>query len=82
MTQLVSPAVPVRVLQATLQQLEGNFTLPVAAPADALPESGVKRGGIVVGVQPKLSGACPACGAISRPTRSSAWSRRRRRPSA
>jgi uncharacterized protein YfaS (alpha-2-macroglobulin family) len=58
-TQLVSPAVPVRVLQATLQQLEGSFTLPVAAPADALPESGVKRGGIVVGVQPKLSGALP-----------------------
>ena len=59
LTQLVSPAVPVRVLQATLQQLEGNFSLPVAAPADALPESGVKRGGIVVGVQPRLSGALP-----------------------
>ena len=58
-TQLVSPAVPVRVMQATLQQLEGNFSLPVAAPADALPETGVKRGGIVVGVQPKLSGALP-----------------------
>ena len=58
-TQLVSPAVPVRVLQATLQQLEGNFSLPVVAPADALPETGVKRGGIVVGVQPKLSGALP-----------------------
>ncbi len=57
--QLVSPAVPVRVTQATLQQLEGNFSLPVAAPADALPETGVKRGGIVVGVQPKLSGALP-----------------------
>ncbi len=59
LTQLVSPAVPVRVMQATLQQLEGNFTLPVAAPADALPETGVKRGGIVVGVQPKPSGALP-----------------------
>ena len=58
-TQLVSPAVPVRVMQATLQQLEGGFSLPVAAPADALPEAGVKRGGIVVGVQPKLSGALP-----------------------
>jgi alpha-2-macroglobulin len=58
-TQLVSPAVPVRVLQATLQQLEVNFSLPVAAPADALPEAGVKRGGIVVAVQPKLSGALP-----------------------
>ncbi|MDP3822178.1 MAG: MG2 domain-containing protein [Burkholderiales bacterium] len=58
-TQLVSPAVPVRVMQATLQQLEGSFTLPVAAPADALPDTGVKRGGINVAVQPKLSGALP-----------------------
>ncbi len=50
---------PVRVLQATLQQLEGSFSLPVAAPADALPAAGPKRGGIVVAVQPKLSGALP-----------------------
>jgi uncharacterized protein YfaS (alpha-2-macroglobulin family) len=63
LTQLVSPAVPVRVLQATLQQLEGTLTLPIAAPADALPESGAdgarKRGGINVSVQPKLTGALP-----------------------
>ena len=59
LTQLVSAAVPVRVLQATLQQLEGTVTLPVAAPADALPETGVKRGGINVSVQPKLTGALP-----------------------
>jgi uncharacterized protein YfaS (alpha-2-macroglobulin family) len=58
-TQLVSPAVPVRVMQATLQQLEGTVTLPIAAPADALPETGTKRGGIVIAVQPKLSGALP-----------------------
>ena len=58
-TQLVSAAVPVRVLQATLQQLEGTLTLPIAAPADALPEAGAKRGGIVVAVQPRLSGALP-----------------------
>ncbi|MES1163658.1 MAG: alpha-2-macroglobulin, partial [Rhizobacter sp.] len=58
-TQLVSPAVPVRVLQATLQQLEGTLTLPIAAPADALPETGTKRGGIQIAVQPKLSGALP-----------------------
>jgi len=58
-TQLVSPAVPVRVLQATLQQLEGTLTLPIAAPTDALPETGTKRGGIVIAVQPKLSGALP-----------------------
>ena len=59
LTQLVSPAVPVRVLQATLQQLEGTLTLPIAVPADALPESGIKRGGINVSVQPKLTGALP-----------------------
>jgi uncharacterized protein YfaS (alpha-2-macroglobulin family) len=58
-TQLVTAAVPVRVLQATLQQLDGPFSLPVAAPVDALPEAGVKRGGLAVGVQPKLTGALP-----------------------
>ena len=62
-TQLVVPAVPVRVLQAMLQQLEGTLTLPIAAPADALPESGNAsartRGGILIAVQPKLSGALP-----------------------
>ncbi|MEP7140020.1 MAG: MG2 domain-containing protein, partial [Caldimonas sp.] len=58
-TQLVAAAVPVRVLQATLTQLDGRYTLPVAAPADALPASGVKRGGIHVAVQPRLTGALP-----------------------
>ena len=58
-TQLVAAAVPVRVLQATLAQLDGTFSLPVAAPADALPASGVKRGGLDVAVQPKLTGALP-----------------------
>ena len=62
-TQLVSPAVPVRVLQATLQQLDGPVALPVAAPADALsvagPNAAIKRGGLAVGVQPKLTGALP-----------------------
>ena len=58
-TQVVSAAVPVRVLQATLSQLDGPFTVPIAAPADALPETGVKRGGLNVGVQPRLSGALP-----------------------
>ena len=58
-TQRVAPAVPVRVLQATLQQLEGTLTLPIAAPADALPETGAKRGGILIAVQPRLSGALP-----------------------
>ena len=58
-TQLVAAAVPVRVLQATLAQLDGTFSLPVAPPADALPASGVKRGGLNVAVQPKLTGALP-----------------------
>jgi uncharacterized protein YfaS (alpha-2-macroglobulin family) len=58
-TQLVAPAVPVRVMQATLTQLDGSFTLPVAPPSDALPETGPKRGGLAVGVQPRLSGALP-----------------------
>ena len=59
LTQLVSAAVPVRVLQATLTQLDAPFSLPVAAPADALPASGTKRGGLAVALQPKLSGALP-----------------------
>lgn len=65
-SQLVSPAVPVRVLQATLQQLDGPVALPVAAPAEALPITAanangpaIKRGGLAIGVQPKLTGALP-----------------------
>lgn len=53
--QAVLPAVPVRVTQASLQPLAGSITLPLAAPADALPGSG----GVRVGLQPKLSGALP-----------------------
>jgi len=63
MTQLVSASVPVRVLQATLGQIDGTYQLSVAAPADALPETGTdtgkKRGGLLVAVQPKLTGALP-----------------------
>lgn len=58
-TQDVKPAVPLRVTQATLSQLEGSTSLPVEAPRDALPEDGAKRGGIDVGLQPRLSGALP-----------------------
>jgi uncharacterized protein YfaS (alpha-2-macroglobulin family) len=58
-TQLVAPAVPVQVIQATLEQLEGKVSWPVAAPAAALPASGVKRGGLRVAVQPRLTGALP-----------------------
>ncbi len=59
LSQKVSPAVPLRVTQASLLRLEGSFTMPVAAPVQALPASGVKAGGIVAAVQPKLSGALP-----------------------
>ena len=58
-TQNVVPAVPLRVLQAKLGQLDGRYTLPVAAPADALPAQGPKRGGLKLALQPKLSGALP-----------------------
>ncbi len=59
-TQLVAAAVPVRVLQATLAQLDGRFSLPVAAPADALAGvAGARRGGLNVAVQPRLTGALP-----------------------
>jgi uncharacterized protein YfaS (alpha-2-macroglobulin family) len=58
-TQFVVPAVPVRVLQATLQQLDGTVTMPVAPPSDALATGGVLRGGLNVGVQPTLTGALP-----------------------
>jgi hypothetical protein len=53
--QAVASAVPVRVLQASLRPLDGPATVPVAAPADALPG----RGGLQVVLQPKLSGALP-----------------------
>lgn len=53
--QAVLPAVPVRVTQSWLQPLEGAVSLPVAPPAGAVPGSG----GIVVGLQPRLSGALP-----------------------
>ncbi|MBI5718232.1 MAG: alpha-2-macroglobulin [Burkholderiales bacterium] len=55
LSQAVAPTVPVRVLQATLQPLQGNVSLPVAAPADSLPG----RGGLQVALQPRLSGALP-----------------------
>lgn len=69
-TQQVGPAVPITVQQATLQQLDGNFTMAVAPPPDALPmrpsgsggtaiDDPIARGGVQVGVQPKLTGALP-----------------------
>jgi uncharacterized protein YfaS (alpha-2-macroglobulin family) len=58
-SQRVIPAVPVQVLQATLMPLEGTVTLPIAAPADALSDAGVARGGVLIAVQPQLTGALP-----------------------
>ena len=63
-TQLVKEAVPLRVLQATLVQLDGAYSLPVAAPADALRVDvnllqSPQRGGLLVAVAPKLSSALP-----------------------
>ena len=55
-SQRVVPAVPVTVQQATLVQLEKPYTLPVAAPADALPG----RGGLRLALQPKLADGLPA----------------------
>jgi hypothetical protein len=48
--QRVVPAVPERVLQATLVQVKGAQSVPVERPADALPE----RGGLAVALRPRL----------------------------
>jgi hypothetical protein len=59
-TQRVTAAVPVTVQQATLTQVGGTFTLPVAAPPDATTtHAGALRGGIAVSLQPKLSDGLP-----------------------
>jgi uncharacterized protein YfaS (alpha-2-macroglobulin family) len=57
--QRVLPAVPVQVLQASLSQLDGAMSLAVAPPKDALPETGVKRGGVNVLLQARLGGDLP-----------------------
>lgn len=53
--QRIVPAVPLTVQQATLVQVDGPVTLPVAAPADALPG----RGGLKLALQPKLAEGLP-----------------------
>jgi hypothetical protein len=50
--QTVRPAVPVRVLQATLAAVEGTLKLDVLRPDDALPG----RGGVRVSLSPSLAG--------------------------
>jgi alpha-2-macroglobulin len=53
--QQVGVAVPVRTLQATLLQLDGEKTLPVQRPSDALPG----RGGIETVLSARLGGDLP-----------------------
>ena len=50
--QIVTPAVPVRVQQATLVHLDRQSDFPVAPPANALPD----RGGVAVSLQPSIAG--------------------------
>lgn len=54
-SQRILPAVPLAVQQATLVQLDKPLSLPVAAPADALPG----RGGLKLALQPKLAEGLP-----------------------
>ncbi len=58
-SQRIVPAVPLTVQQATLVQLDGPFSLEVSPPADALPASGDKRGGVKLALQPRLSEGLP-----------------------
>ncbi|MEF7615215.1 MG2 domain-containing protein [Aquincola sp. MAHUQ-54] len=58
-TQSIAPAVPLRVMQATLTQLDGTLSVPLAAPADALPAHGPKAGGVQIALQPRLSAELP-----------------------
>jgi hypothetical protein len=59
-TQRVSAAIPITVQQATLTQVDGSFSLPVAAPPDATAtQAGALRGGIAVSLQSKLSDGMP-----------------------
>jgi uncharacterized protein YfaS (alpha-2-macroglobulin family) len=58
--QHVTASLPVTVQQATLVQIDGTLTLPVAAPPDAsTTASGAVRGGIAVSLQAKLADGLP-----------------------
>ncbi|SAK74550.1 Alpha-2-macroglobulin-like protein [Caballeronia glebae] len=60
LTQKVVAATPVNVQQATIAQVDGTLTLPVAPPPDAGKSSdGAVRGGIAVSLQPKLADGLP-----------------------
>ncbi|WP_321797004.1 MG2 domain-containing protein [Caballeronia sp. J97] len=59
-TQRVVAAIPVTVQQASIGQVDGALTLPVAPPADASrSDDGAVRGGIAVSLQPKLADGLP-----------------------
>ena len=63
-TLVITPAVPVRVVQASLRRLEGRGSLAVAAPTGArtlggASGTGVPAGGISVTLQPRLGAALP-----------------------
>jgi len=55
-SQPVLPAVPVRVMQATLLQLDGSHSLNVARPAGAL----AGHGGVAISAAPTLAGSLAA----------------------
>ncbi|MFC0576878.1 alpha-2-macroglobulin family protein [Paraburkholderia solisilvae] len=59
-TQRVAAAIPLTVQQATLAQIDGALTVPVAAPPDARAGgNGALRGGITVSLQAKLADGLP-----------------------
>lgn len=59
-TQRVAAAIPVTVQQATVTQVDGTFTLPVAVPPNATAtQAGAVRGAVAVSLQPKLSEGLP-----------------------
>jgi len=57
--QVVEAAQPLRVQQSVLMQLDAPLNLPVSAPAGAVADKGVARGGLEVAWQPRLSSALP-----------------------
>jgi uncharacterized protein YfaS (alpha-2-macroglobulin family) len=58
-SQKIVPAVPLTVQQATLVQLDAPLSMEVAPPADALPATGARRGGVQVALQPRLAEGLP-----------------------
>ena len=60
-SQRIVAAVPITVQQATLAQLDGPFSLPIAAPAGAQADpQGALRGGIRMSLSPTLAEGLPA----------------------